>query len=514
MLKHIIIASVVLLITVLIGWLEISYWWQAIIVAMVGFATSFFLSKQAEDNDETITATVSQQSDTHAKAIGSGTSRIAIGGATVSHFVDKLSGVFKHQVDETAAVVDKLQTIEHDNDELLRAVDTATQCIEQTDQGTKQGANNLDALLKGHQEQDSNIKSTAILLSELEEKAKAIGGIVDTINQLADQTNMLALNAAIEAARAGDQGRGFAVVADEVRELAKKTTDATQGIEDVVKQIFSSSSASVEAMNKVAEKGHSIAQQIEGVVGIMHGCSEFTTDASASMNQVRNTAAAHTQTNKSITQNISRVHGTIKDIEKELFEASEKAIQLSRQSEDIFRHLQHFNFVDRNSHVRELAVSCAGKISQLFEQAIQSGKLSESQVFDCDYKRFGDTEPPKYSTQYDSFADQHFPAIQEPVLEQHSFIVYAGAVDKNGYFPTHNKKFSQPLKGDYDYDLVHNRTKRIFNDPTGKRCGANTESFLLQTYKRDTGEVMHDLTAPIYVNKRHWGNFRIGYHPE
>jgi methyl-accepting chemotaxis protein len=60
-------------------------------------------------------------------------------------------------------------------------------------------------------------------------------------------------------------------------------------------------------------------------------------------------------------------------------------------------------------------------------------------------------------------------------------------------------------------DIVNNRTKRIFSDRTGKRCGSNTQPFLLQTYKRDTGEVMHDLSAPIYVNGQHWGGFRIGY---
>ena len=103
------------------------------------------------------------------------------------------------------------------------------------------------------------------------------------------------------------------------------------------------------------------------------------------------------------------------------------------------------------------------------------------------------------------------PAIQEPLLEANSFIIYAGAVDKNGYFPTHNKKFSQPLTGNYETDLANNRTKRIFNDKTGSRCGSNTSTFLLQTYKRDTGEIMHDLSAPIYVNGKHWGGFRIGY---
>ncbi|MGB1092044.1 MAG: methyl-accepting chemotaxis protein, partial [Oceanobacter sp.] len=86
-----------------------------------------------------------------------------------------------------------------------------------------------------------------------------------------------------------------------------------------------------------------------------------------------------------------------------------------------------------------------------------------------------------------------------------------GAVDINGYFPTHNKRFSHPVTGNYEKDLAQSRTKRIFNDRTGLRCGQNSRPFLLQTYKRDTGEVMHDVSVPILVRGRHWGGFRIGY---
>ncbi|MCW8944834.1 MAG: methyl-accepting chemotaxis protein, partial [Sedimenticola sp.] len=121
------------------------------------------------------------------------------------------------------------------------------------------------------------------------------------------------------------------------------------------------------------------------------------------------------------------------------------------------------------------------------------------------------SNPQKFKTQFDDFTDANLPAIQEPILTRHEFMAYAGAVDNNGYFPTHNKRYSQPITGDYDKDLLTNRTKRIFNDRTGARCGTNTKPFLLQTYKRDTGEVMHDMTVPIYVAGRHWGGFRIGY---
>ncbi|GAK87296.1 methyl-accepting chemotaxis protein [Vibrio ponticus] len=69
------------------------------------------------------------------------------------------------------------------------------------------------------------------------------------------------------------------------------------------------------------------------------------------------------------------------------------------------------------------------------------------------------------------------------------------------------------LTGNPDIDIVRNRTKRIFGDRVGQKCGSHTQTMLLQTYKRDTGEIMHDLSVPIYVNNKHWGAVRLGYKP-
>jgi methyl-accepting chemotaxis protein len=161
--------------------------------------------------------------------------------------------------------------------------------------------------------------------------------------------------------------------------------------------------------------------------------------------------------------------------------------------------------------MRTVAEQAAAAVGKLFEQALASGQISESALFDRRYTPIPGTNPQKHTSAFDAFTDRVLPALQEPLLEKHPQLAYAGAVDNNGYFPTHNLKFSQPLTGDYETDLVNNRTKRIFNDRTGSRCGSNTKPFLLQTYKRDTGEVMHDLSVPIYVHGRHWGGFRIGY---
>ncbi|HZX25865.1 MAG TPA: methyl-accepting chemotaxis protein, partial [Telluria sp.] len=197
--------------------------------------------------------------------------------------------------------------------------------------------------------------------------------------------------------------------------------------------------------------------------------------------------------------------------ESELPLASSSAMVLLEHAEKLFDAATEANAPTSHDAMREVAEAAAREVGTLFERAIGAGQITEASLFDRSYKPIPNTNPQKFTTAFDGFTDRVLPPIQERILEANPRLAYAGAVDNKGYFPTHNRKFSKPLTGNYDVDLVNNRTKRIFDDRTGARCGANTKPFLLQTYKRDTGEVMHDLSVPIYVKGRHWGAFRIGY---
>ena len=111
--------------------------------------------------------------------------------------------------------------------------------------------------------------------------------------------------------------------------------------------------------------------------------------------------------------------------------------------------------------------------------------------------------------------DRLLPDIQEPALAADPRILFCAAVDRNGYLPTHNRKFSQPQGNDAAWNTANCRNRRIFNDRVGLAAGRNRDPFLLQTYRRDMGGgdfvMMKDVSAPITVGGRHWGGFRIGY---
>lgn len=161
--------------------------------------------------------------------------------------------------------------------------------------------------------------------------------------------------------------------------------------------------------------------------------------------------------------------------------------------------------------VKQWALECREEVVGQFELLLTSGQLNMPQLFDTFYIPIPQTDPQKYRTQYDNLSDGVVQPIIDQLLQRDPRLVFVVIVDRNGYLPTHNSRFSQPLTGDPATDARQNRTKRIFNDRTGLAAARNQQPYLLQRYSRDTGEEMGDLSVPIFVQNRHWGALRIGY---
>ncbi len=158
-----------------------------------------------------------------------------------------------------------------------------------------------------------------------------------------------------------------------------------------------------------------------------------------------------------------------------------------------------------------LAIDFSKRCSEALDRWIAGKETSEEKLFGALYYPVVKTDPPKFTTEWDRLSDRDVLPIEEAVLAKSPVIIYAVLVDKYGYLPTHNQRYSQPLTGNLASDLVNNRTKRIFNDRTGFAAARNKAPFFIQRYQRDTGETMADLSVPVLLHGGHWGAVRIGY---
>ncbi len=113
-----------------------------------------------------------------------------------------------------------------------------------------------------------------------------------------------------------------------------------------------------------------------------------------------------------------------------------------------------------------------------------------------------------YTTELDVYLDSLIGSIQDEFFKDPQ-VVFAVLCDNNGYTPTHNNIFNDPLVGNYTIDNEKSRSKRIYYDPL---INQNTKSpYLFDVYHRDTGEEMWKISSPVFVKGRHWGSFRIGF---
>lgn len=219
-------------------------------------AASSHLASAAEQSGEA-TRQISATSQQVAHSIAQQSKGIASASASVEQMGRAISGVAKGAQEQAKAISQASQITSRINaavEQVSQNAQAVTHDSAQAASYSREGAKTVKETIIGMETIREKVGLSASKVEEMGTRSGEIGAIVETIEDIASQTNLLALNAAIEAARAGEQGKGFAVVADEVRKLAERSSKATKEIATLIKGIQKTVAEAVTAMKASAQE--------------------------------------------------------------------------------------------------------------------------------------------------------------------------------------------------------------------------------------------------------------------
>ncbi len=436
---------------------------------------------------------------------------IAADAARMNHLVQLTGDAVRRQEELAGDVFDSSNRVNQAVAEVAMNSDAIQLSTRNNLDLAQRSLNQMETVALTMRSTNEHIEHFSSTVGELHTSSMKINEIVSLINDISDQTNLLALNAAIEAARAGEAGRGFAVVADEVRKLAEKVKTATQVIgqntQSMINLVSDTSAKTQTIVGEVTRANGYIetsAADLTTMVGDFKRTTEQLSTISDAIHNLR-------ESNQSIHREVEEIRNHSVEISGRMRQCQDSAKTLRESTEDLQCTLADFRTGDsRFDTVHDSCSAFRDRVQDVLKRLNDRG----TNVFDQAYKEIPGSNPKRFTTCYDGQCDTELTRIFDELLQQVPGLVYSLAVDANGYAPAHNGIFSNPPSGDPTVDLAKCRHKRIFNDPVGLKLAKNQKPSLFQTYVRDTGEILNDLSMPILIAGKHWGAVRIGFKTE